>query len=123
MVWCAVFRRACRDEEDVEAGSPSAASGTGKKIRNAALAIFTEAFSLTFVAEWGDRSQIATIALAAAKDPFGVTLGGVVGHSLCTGLAVVGGRMLASKMSEKTVTIMGGVLFLIFAVHAVYSGA
>lgn len=35
--------------------------------------IFSQAFTLTFLAEWGDRSQIATIAMAAAQDPFGGT--------------------------------------------------
>ena len=30
--------------------------------------IFLEAFVLTFLAEWGDRSQITTIALAAHKN-------------------------------------------------------
>lgn len=54
-------------------------------------------FTMTFLAEWGDRSQIATIVLATTKDPFGVTAGGIIGHSLCTGLAVLGGRMLATR--------------------------
>jgi putative Ca2+/H+ antiporter (TMEM165/GDT1 family) len=29
-------------------------------------------------------------------------VGGVLGHSICTGLAVVGGRMIAQKISVKT---------------------
>lgn len=45
---------------------------------------------MTFLAEWGDRSQISTIALAAAHDPYGVTLGGIIGHAFCTGGAVLG---------------------------------
>ncbi len=79
------------------------------------LKIFIQGFSLTFLAEWGDRTQIATIALAAAKNPWGVTLGAVCGHAICTLIAVFGGRFIAGKISEKTITILGGVLFLIFA--------
>jgi len=82
--------------------------------------IFSQAFMLTFLAEWGDRSQIATIALAAAKDPVGVTLGGVTGHAMCTGLAVVGGRMLASRISERTVAYFGGAIFLVFALYSFF---
>ena len=79
------------------------------------LKIFIQGFSLTFLAEWGDRTQIATIALAAAKNPWGVTLGAVCGHAICTVIAVFGGRFIAGKISEKTITILGGILFLIFA--------
>lgn len=70
----------------------------------------------------GDRSQIATIALAASKNPFGVVLGGLVGHAFCTGLAVIGGKMLAAKISERTVAIIGGLLFLIFGVTSIFFG-
>jgi putative Ca2+/H+ antiporter (TMEM165/GDT1 family) len=79
-----------------------------------------QSFTLTFLAEWGDRSQIATIALSAAKNPYGVTLGGCIGHTMCTGLAVLGGRMLAARISEKTVNIFGGIIFLVFGLHSVF---
>jgi putative Ca2+/H+ antiporter (TMEM165/GDT1 family) len=60
---------------------------------------------LTFLAEWGDRSQIATIGLAASSDVVGVTLGSIVGHAACTAAAVLGGRHLATHINEKTVGV------------------
>ena len=33
-----------------------------------------------------------------------MTLGAILGHALCTGLAVLGGRMIAQKISVKTGT-------------------
>ncbi len=84
--------------------------------------VFTQAFTLTFLAEWGDRSQIATVALAASKNILGVIIGGLIGHAFCTGLAVLGGKMLAASISERTVSIIGGVLFLVFAVHSFITG-
>ena len=51
-----------------------------------------------------------------------VCVGAVVGHALCTGLAVIGGRMLASRISERTVAYVGGALFLLFALHSIIAG-
>ncbi|KAJ3104435.1 hypothetical protein HK100_004053 [Physocladia obscura] len=65
-------------------------------------AVFIQCFVMTFLAEWGDRSQIATIALAGAEDFWWVTIGSLLGHSICTAGAVIGGRMLASKISVRT---------------------
>jgi Ca2+/H+ antiporter, TMEM165/GDT1 family len=79
-----------------------------------------QSLTLTFLAEWGDRSQIATIALAAAKNPYGVTVGGCLGHCCCTGLAVMGGRMLAARISEKSVSFWGGIIFLVFGLHSIF---
>jgi len=103
---------------DAEAGGAGAQKAAAAE-RDAAR-VLSQAFVLTFLAEWGDRSQIATIALASAKDPYGVVAGGVVGHAMCTGLAVVGGRMLASRISEKHVAVVGGIIFLIFACYSFF---
>ncbi|KAL3134679.1 hypothetical protein ABBQ32_007684 [Trebouxia sp. C0010 RCD-2024] len=84
--------------------------------------VFLEAFVLTFCAEWGDRSQIATIGLAASANVVGVSLGGILGHCMCTGGAVLGGRQLAAYVAEQTLAVIGGVLFLVFGVQALYEG-
>ncbi|KMZ03470.1 GDT1-like protein 3 isoform X1 [Drosophila simulans] len=81
--------------------------------------ILAQAFTMTFLAEWGDRSQLTTIILAASKDVYGVIAGGIIGHCICTGLAVIGGRLVASKISVRTVTIVGGIVFIGFAIYAV----
>jgi putative Ca2+/H+ antiporter (TMEM165/GDT1 family) len=60
---------------------------------------WVQTFVMTFLGEWGDRSQIATIAMAAGNDYWWVTLGALVGHACCTGVAVVGGKAIAGKVS------------------------
>ena len=52
--------------------------------------IFIQAFTMTFLAEWGDRSQLATIILAARENVSAVVIAGILGHAFCTGLAVLG---------------------------------
>ncbi|KAK5133416.1 hypothetical protein LTR08_007755 [Meristemomyces frigidus] len=104
---------------------------------------WVQTFIMTFLGEWGDRSQIATIAMAAGQDYWWVTLGAVCGHACCTGVAVLGGRALAGKVSMRVgksiilctgnpiegisadrvcfaVTIGGALAFLVFGVIYIY---
>lgn len=60
---------------------------------------WVQTFIMTFLGEWGDRSQIATIAMAAGQDYWWVTGGAVSGHALCTAIAVIGGRAIAGRVS------------------------
>ncbi|KAK1265934.1 GDT1-like protein 5 [Acorus gramineus] len=85
--------------------------------------ILIKAFSITFFGEWGDKSQIATIGLASDENPLGVVLGGIIGQALCTTAAVVGGKSLASQISEKMVALSSGVLFLVFGLQTFLSAA
>mmetsp|Transcript_25123 Transcript_25123/g.49196 ORF Transcript_25123/g.49196 Transcript_25123/m.49196 type:complete len:265 (-) Transcript_25123:103-897(-) len=93
-----------------------------KRTANMCRAISMQAFSLTFLAEWGDRSQISTIALAAAKDPVGVSIGGIAGHFCASSVAVFGGRLLAAQISERFILGLGGSLFMAFAMQGALIG-
>lgn len=88
-----------------KAASQSGVQSVLDGIQNLAGLLFSPAwvqtFVMTFLGEWGDRSQIATIAMAAGQDYWWVTLGTICGHSLCTAGAVIGGRYLASKISVR----------------------
>ncbi|MFM7371081.1 MAG: TMEM165/GDT1 family protein, partial [Sphaerospermopsis kisseleviana] len=84
--------------------------------------ILLKSFVLTFIAEWGDRTQIATIALAASNNAIGVTAGAILGHSICAAIAVIGGKLIAGRISEKQITLLGGILFIIFGIVAAIEG-
>jgi len=109
-------------EEVVDAPAPAyrrAANSVKDGVRNLCGLlfgpVFIQAFLLTFLGEWGDRSQIATMVLAAAHNVYIIALGTIVGHSCCTAIAVIAGRWLATKISVKHVTYGGAALFLVFA--------
>ena len=61
--------------------------------------VWVQTFVMTFLGEWGDRSQIATIAMAAGQDYWWVTAGALCGHCICTAVAVIGGRAIAGRVS------------------------
>lgn len=77
--------------------------------------VFIQIVYLVFLAEWGDRSQLATIAMAASRDALGAAIGASLGHCVCTALAVLGGRLLATQINERLVSFTGGITFLVFA--------
>lgn len=110
---------------EVRAAAEEAVTAGDRKFhqRNTTWKIIIESFVLTFVAEWGDRTQITTITLAAAHQAGGVMLGGIVGHTICSLIAVWGGKVIAGRISERMITIVGGVLFILFAVLAIWPGS
>ena len=82
--------------------------------------VWIQVFVMTFLGEWGDRSQIATIAMAAGSDYWFVIFGAIVGHGLCTAAACIGGQLLATRISMRNVTLGGAAAFFVFSVLYFY---
>ncbi|KLJ12447.1 hypothetical protein EMPG_12524 [Blastomyces silverae] len=81
---------------------------------------WVQTFVMTFLGEWGDRSQIATIAMAAGQDYWWVTCGAVTGHGICTAAAVIGGRAIAGRVSMRAVTFGGAIAFFVFGIIYIF---
>lgn len=76
--------------------------------------VFVQVFVMVFLGEIGDRSQISTIIMASSGHYWHVIFGSIVGHAICTALAVIGGKYLATKISMKTITLSGAAFFVVF---------
>lgn len=108
------------DEAEELQGAKDVVAGRHNPPAPSGVRVVTETSSLIFLAEWGDKSMLATIALAAAKSPFGVIVGGVSGHLVASVIAVIGGSLLGKYISEKSARLVGGFLFLLFAVLTLF---
>jgi putative Ca2+/H+ antiporter (TMEM165/GDT1 family) len=113
-------RAVCEEVKEAEETIEQADALAGKQGMRRGIVL--QAFALTFMGEWGDRTQFATIALAAAHNPWGVTAGAILGHAICAAIAVMSGRLLAAHLSEKLITGLGGLLFILFGVLAWVEG-
>ncbi|MDM1246233.1 TMEM165/GDT1 family protein [Acinetobacter sp. R933-2] len=81
--------------------------------------VFGATFVLFFLAEIGDKTQIATVALAARFDSIGwVTLGTTIGIMLVNAPAVFIGNKLADKLPISLIHKIGALIFLVIGVAA-----
>ena len=79
--------------------------------------VFGATFILFFLAEIGDKTQIATVALAARFDSvFWVMLGTTLGMMLANAPAVFLGDKLANKLPISLIHKMGAAIFLVIGV-------
>lgn len=76
---------------------------------------------LTFLGEWGDKSQFSTITMAAAGDSFYVFLGASSALFLSTLSAVLAGQLISKHISESKMNLAGGILFLLFGLLTTYN--
>ena len=85
------------------------------------LSIATVSFGVLFAAEWGDASQLATAALTARYgDPVSVFAGSFVALVAVAALAALLGNFITRKVPLRLIQRIAGLLFLVFALIALY---
>ncbi len=101
------------DEEEVE----SEEEFTEKSARTATgWHVVTLCFTILFLAEWGDLSQILTASLAIRyDDPVSVFVGAFLALATVSALAAVLGRTLLDRMRLSTIRRIGGTVCLVLA--------
>lgn len=83
------------------------------------LKLFLSTFMAIFVAEMGDKTQLATLSLAVgAKSRWSVFIGAAAGLVLTSALAVLGGEVLSRGIPTNWVRRGAGLIFLVLG--AVY---
>jgi putative Ca2+/H+ antiporter (TMEM165/GDT1 family) len=76
-----------------------------------------------FLAELGDKTQLTTAALAADHGVVPVWIGATLGLFGATVLALVAGRALAERISERTLSRIGAVAFALVGVATLVAAA
>ena len=81
--------------------------------------IVATTFLLIFLAEFGDKTQIAVAGLGSTSEPSAVWAGATVALALTSLLGVLAGRKLLNRLPLKWIHRISGVFFLLLAIFAV----
>ena len=81
--------------------------------------IVATTFLLIFLAEFGDKTQIAVAGLGSTSDPSAVWAGATAALAVTSLLGVLAGRKLLNRLPLKWIHRISGVFFLLLAVFAV----
>lgn len=75
--------------------------------------LFISTFLLVFIAEIGDKTQIAAFSMAARHGAIvSVIIGGSLALVLSTLAAVILGKFLASRLPRNSIRIVSGIIFI-----------
>ena len=82
--------------------------------------LFFTTFFLITVAEFGDKTQLAVVALSSTAAPIAVWLGSTIALAGTSALGIVAGRSLLKKIPLVLLHKISGSFFLILAAIAAY---
>jgi putative Ca2+/H+ antiporter (TMEM165/GDT1 family) len=82
--------------------------------------IFLTTFLMIFLAEFGDKTQIAVAGLGAAEPVVPVWLGATAALAMTSAVGIWAGKTLLRRMPQRAMNRVAGLLFLAFALYAAW---
>ncbi len=82
---------------------------------------FVSGFSMIFLSEWGDKTQIASALFATEYDPGMVFIGVMAALLLLSIMAIWLGRFLSGRVDRKVITKIAGTVFLLIGLSFLLS--
>jgi len=76
-----------------------------------------ELFAFLCISEFGDKSEISTVTIAAVYNIYGVLLGTMIAYFFAIVIAAFLGHVVGQYLTEKMMSITGGILFIGFAIQ------
>jgi putative Ca2+/H+ antiporter (TMEM165/GDT1 family) len=98
-------------------GDSDAEDDEGLPAKNA----FLSGFSMIFLSEWGDKTQIASALFATEYDPRAVFIGVMTALALLSIMAIYLGRFLSGRIERRLVTKIAGAAFILIGLSFVFS--
>lgn len=78
-------------------------------------------FIVFFIAEFGDKTQLTTISLAAQyQNAVSVFIGATLGMLVADGIGIVAGVVLGKHIPQRTIKWVSATIFLIFGLVGIY---
>lgn len=89
------------------------------------LKIFLTVFATVFVAELGDKTQLATLLFAADKavSKWMVFVAASLALVLTSAIGVLAGSLLSQSINEKQLAYVAGIGFILIGVYTLYRAA
>ena len=75
---------------------------------------FISGFSLVFLTEWADKTQISSAIFAARYEPFPVFAGVMVALAALSAVSIYLGKAISRRFDRRSLSIISGAAFIIF---------
>ncbi len=86
------------------------------------LKVFATIFAVVFIAELGDKTQLATLLFAADKEVSKLTvfLASAAALVVAAGLGVLAGSLLSEYLDERVLAWLAGTGFIVIGAYTLY---